>query len=71
MEEGDAVWREQVARLADHVYRWTGNRLAVAEVGAQEGRRLRRDRPAIVESLSADAVTIAGPDAADLFSGGA
>ena len=71
VEEHDAVWREQVARLADHIYRWTGNRLAVAEVDAREVRRLRQDRPAIVEALSADAVTVAGPDAADLFSGGA
>ena len=71
VQEHDAMWREQVARLADHIYRWTGNRLAVAEVDAREVRRLRQDRPAIVEALSADAITIAGPDAADLFSGGA
>jgi predicted nucleotidyltransferase len=71
VDEGDPVWREQVSRLADHVDRWTGNRLAVAEVDAQDVRRLRRDRPAIVESLSADAVTIAGPDAIDLLGSGA
>ena len=41
----------------------------VAEVEAEDMRRLRRDRPTIVDSLIADAVTIAGPDAVDLFGG--
>jgi predicted nucleotidyltransferase len=60
VEGEDEQWRGEVEVLADHVFEWTGNHAGIAEVGEGELERLRRDRPAIVESLRADAVDIAG-----------
>lgn len=58
--EDDEDWRRQVEALADSVFEWTGNHAGIAEVGDEELGRLRRERPAIVESISADAVDISG-----------
>lgn len=59
--EDDPGWREQLDLLSDHVHDWTGNRAAVSEVSAADVRRLRRERPPVVEELSRDAITLAGP----------
>ena len=58
--EDDEEWRERVEALADSVFRWTGNHAGIAEVGEEELKRLRSEQPAIVKSLRADAVDIAG-----------
>jgi predicted nucleotidyltransferase len=58
--EEDGEWRGQVEALADQVFEWTGNHAGIAEVGDDELERLRQERPAIVESIRADAVDIAG-----------
>ena len=50
----------QVEALARNVFRWTGNHAGIAEASEGDLERLRRDRPAIVASLRADAVDIAG-----------
>ncbi|HEX6454981.1 MAG TPA: nucleotidyltransferase domain-containing protein [Solirubrobacterales bacterium] len=60
VEEDDAAWRGDVDALADQVYRWTGNHAGIAEVGQDELDRLRREQPAILRSLRADAVDIVG-----------
>jgi predicted nucleotidyltransferase len=67
VEEEDPVWREQLDRLADVAFRWTGNHLALSEVGTRELRRLRRERPPIVEDLRNEALTLAGRDVQHLF----
>lgn len=63
----DPHWREQLDTLSDHVLAWTGNHAGLSEVSETEVRRLRRERPPIVEDLSEDAITIAGPEPADLL----
>ncbi|HKF83377.1 MAG TPA: nucleotidyltransferase domain-containing protein [Solirubrobacterales bacterium] len=68
VEEDDEGWREQVEALAEAVFDWTGNHAGIAEVGDEELGRLRREQPAILESLRADAVHIAGPPIRELLS---
>jgi hypothetical protein len=60
IDEGDGKWRGQVEALAHNVFRWSGNHAGIAEVSEGDLERLRHDRPAIVASLRADAVDIAG-----------
>jgi predicted transcriptional regulator len=62
IHEDDPAWRAQLDNLAADTYRWTGNHLAIAEVDARELRRLRRERPPIVEDLHSDGRTLAGRD---------
>jgi DNA-binding transcriptional ArsR family regulator len=62
VNEDDAQWREQIAEFVEHGGRWTGNAVAISEVGSRELRRLRRDNPPIVEELRNDAFTLAGRD---------
>jgi predicted nucleotidyltransferase len=63
----DARWREQLARLSDHVLAWTGNHAGLSEISEADTRRLRRERPPIVEELAQDAITIAGPEPTKLL----
>lgn len=60
IDEDDGEWRGQVAALADHVFEWTGNHAGIAEIDEDELARLWRERPAILDSLRADAVDIYG-----------
>lgn len=63
----DPRWRRQLQQLSDHVLAWTGNHAAISEVSAADLRRLRRERPPVVEELRRDAITLAGPAPADLL----
>jgi predicted nucleotidyltransferase len=63
----DSRWREQLARLADRVLAWTGNHAGLSEISETDTRRLRRERPPIVEELGRDAITIAGPEPSKLL----
>jgi predicted transcriptional regulator len=65
--DADAAWRGQVQRLADRVRRWSGNHLAVSEVGAREVARLRHEQPEVAREIASQGVTLAGPPAADLL----
>lgn len=57
----DAVpWRDQLDGLTEAITRWTGNKVGLAEIGADDVRRLRKERPAIVDELQQDAIDIAG-----------
>lgn len=69
VEESDARWRTQLDQLAADVYRWTGNHLAISEVGERELTRLRREQPPVVDALRKDAITLAGPTPSTLFAG--
>lgn len=60
VDEDDGEWRGHVDALADHVFEWTGNHAGIAEIGEDELPRLWRERPAILDSLRADAVDIYG-----------
>lgn len=63
----DPRWREQLEQLSEHVLEWTGNHAGLSEISAADIRRLRRDRPAIVDELSHDAITLAGPAPTELL----
>jgi predicted nucleotidyltransferase len=65
--EDDPGWRQQLERLADHIHDWTGNHAALSEVSAADVRRLRRERPPVVDELRRDAITLAGPAPAELL----
>jgi predicted nucleotidyltransferase len=67
VREDDPGWRDQLERLTDQVHDWTGNRAAISEVSAADMRRLRRERPAVVEELGRDAITLVGPTPTELF----
>jgi predicted nucleotidyltransferase len=67
VSEDEPRWRAQLERLSDHVLAWTGNRLGLSEVSASEIRRLRRERPPVVDELRRDAITLAGPAATHLL----
>lgn len=67
VDEDDGEWRGNVEALADQVFKWTGNHAGIAEIGDNELARLRRDRPAIVDSLLADAIDIYGPPVRSLL----
>ncbi len=65
--EDDPGWRAQLDRLSEHVHAWTGNHVGLSEVSATDVRRLRRERPPVVEELRADAINVAGLTAAELL----
>jgi len=67
VSDDDARWRDQLARLSDRVLAWTGNHAGVSEVSEADSRRLRRERPPIVDEVLRDAITISGPEPADLL----
>ena len=60
VDEDDDGWRRQEEILARSIFEWTGNHAGISAVSEEDLERLRRDRPAIVESLRADAVDLAG-----------
>ncbi len=65
--EDDPGWREQLERLSHHVHAWTGNHAAISEVSATDVRRLRRERPPVVDELRRDAITLTGPTPTELL----
>jgi predicted nucleotidyltransferase len=65
--EDNPDWRDQLDRLSGHVHDWTGNRAVLSEVSVADVRRLRRDRPPVVEELRRDAITLAGPAPIELL----
>jgi predicted nucleotidyltransferase len=67
--EDDPRWRAQLERLSDRVFAWTGNHVGLSEVSAADIRRLRRERPPVVEELRGDAITLAGPTPTELLGG--
>ena len=67
MDEDDEQWQEQGHRLSDDVERWTGNHAGIAEVSQADVRKLRRDRPRIVEEINKDAPVLVGADAQGLL----
>lgn len=67
VDSEDPQWREQLDLLAHQVQRWTGNPAGIAEVGKEEIPRLRKEGPPILAELRADAITIAGGEAAAML----
>jgi len=69
VDADEQAWRDQVERLTVDVHGWTGNHANVVEVTETSLGDLRRRRPAVVDSIEADAVNLVGPSAARLLGG--
>lgn len=67
VDEDDEQWQAQMHRLSDDVERWTGNHAGIAEVSEADVRKLRRDRPRVVDEISKDAIVLVGADAQELL----
>ncbi len=67
VSEDDPRWRAQLERLSEHVHGWTGNHVGLSEVWVSNLRRLRRERPPVVEELQREAITLAGPEPSELL----
>lgn len=65
--EDDDKWRAQINGLAEAIQAWTGNHAGIVEVSPRDVRRLRRERPAIVEKLESDAIVLVGDSPKELF----
>jgi predicted nucleotidyltransferase/DNA-binding transcriptional ArsR family regulator len=59
-ERQAAKWDRQVGELHDLVQAWTGNRLQVMEISADQWADHRRQRTPLFEEISRDAVQVAG-----------
>jgi predicted nucleotidyltransferase len=68
--EEDDGWRDQVDALVDDVRRWTGNEVGVAELSAEDARRLHSGHASIADELRNDAIDLAGLPARRLVQGG-
>jgi hypothetical protein len=60
VEDEDVVWGEQVGRLGDAVFSWTGNRAGVVELAEQDVARMLHDDPPILQDLRRDGIALAG-----------
>jgi predicted nucleotidyltransferase len=67
VSEHDSRWRAQLERLSEHVHGWTGNHAGPSEVSTTDLRRLRRERPSVVEELQREAITLAGAEPTELL----
>lgn len=67
--EENRQWRDQLDGLAAKAERWTGNRVSLAEVAADEIVRLGAERPPIVDSLNVDAIQLGGSPISSLLVG--
>jgi len=56
----DVLWGEQLGRLGDSVFSWTGNRAGVVELAEQDVTRMLRDDPPALQDLQRDGVELAG-----------
>ncbi len=70
VEPDDREWREQMDRLPEDVHIWSGNHANVVEASESDLAELARRRPAVVDNLKSDALTLAGPQTATLLEGG-
>lgn len=60
VDEDDASWRAQLDALGESVLAWTGNHAGIVELGEADLTELRRNPPAILGDLRADAIDLAG-----------
>jgi predicted nucleotidyltransferase len=67
--EEEPTWRSQLEALVESVWRWTGNRVALSEVGRSDIGRLKRERPPVVAELEKDSIVFAGQPAKDVLRG--
>jgi len=67
VSEHDSRWRAQLEQLSEHVHGWTGNHAGLSEISTTDLRRLRRERPPVVEELQREAITLAGPEPTELL----
>jgi predicted nucleotidyltransferase len=64
--DDDAIWRDQLQTLAEHVHGWSGNHASLVELSPKQLRAAVRRQEPIIDSLRASAVTLAGDEFSDL-----
>jgi predicted nucleotidyltransferase len=67
VDEDVDLWRSQIDSLATTVHAWTGNHAGIAEIAERDLARLRRERPAVIEDVVADGITLIGDEPSRLF----
>ena len=67
VDEEDEQWRTQLDGLADAVLGWSGNHAGISEIPRGDIARLGRERPAILDELEQDAITLFGPSVRELL----
>jgi biotin operon repressor len=66
VDEQDEHWRDQVSRLANDVFAWTGNHAAPVEVPKSELSGLSASRPAVWDEIRRDAAHLFGAPVQEL-----
>lgn len=67
VDEEDEQWRSQLDSLAADVHSWSGNHAGIAEIRERDLARLRRERPPVVASVEAEAITVSGDEPSVVF----
>lgn len=67
--EDDPQWREQTHRLTERIERWSGNHASLHEVSPKGLKAALRREESIIAALREDAITVAGPEFAELIAG--
>ena len=67
VEAEDEVWRSQIDSLAAAIHSWTGNHAGIAEISERDLARLCRERPSVIEDVSADGITLMGDEPSSLL----
>ena len=67
VDDEDERWRSQIDSLGTAVHSWTGNHAGIAELAERDLARLRRERPPVIEDVSADGITLMGDEPSSLF----
>jgi hypothetical protein len=60
VEEEDPHWREQLSRLGEQIFEWTGNRAGPVEVAHADVPRLRKSNSPVWQDLAEDGIDLAG-----------
>jgi DNA-binding transcriptional ArsR family regulator len=63
----DTAWLRQTNDFAMSIHRWTGNRASVSEIEQTDVSKLASKEPAIVKSLTNEAIVLHGPDIRSLL----
>ena len=67
VDDEDERWRSQIDSLAAVIHSWTGNHAGIAEISERDLARLRRERPPVIEDVSADGITLMGDEPSSVF----
>jgi hypothetical protein len=67
VDPGDSVWQDQLGRLAESIYDWTGNHASYVEQSLEEFRALLASNPPLLMAWRLDAIDLGGFNVLDLL----